>query len=817
MVASIVDPMTIAELVEFSKKNTVLLGFLFGLLMGDILSEELKYDSSPLFLEATVAYANVEHTTKEVNSGSGVRYSSSISTSGESARIDSVDTRVEKFQTLHGIEFDASVTWVLKRGGVAVSDPIVWSQKITRDPTLNSKIRLPIGETQEFEVGALFHLAHQDKSISEESLRVKDATAADYVYPRHNKAVDNIMEASANMTQLIDFMTISLARHTGVTEISGRVVIPWSVHTIRKPEGVEEIQESMVECDVRLETNEPRDEGAHAPKPLVDSRVFDLLQTFHQDNARKFLKIGEISMLLQKLMLLKVYIHHFNQCFNLIEEQQIQAFLSGIGKTNAALFAHTGDRIDSLLYRVASHKATKNRLKLKSCSDSFTASSFRLEARLPGEIAFSTMHAVESRSKFSTADGHYIKFRGPGDSGVPVEGDLVRRVLVLPTARSGLDLPSIRLSAGSLYGKPVLVSIGAMGGHSSTGKSLFLLGDGMQLVLALSAAALPSNAAFQKSMSLVPDGGMREFMDSVRAADLAESGLCIDVMEMRPLLAHALGIKESDLVGRRDKEKLLIEIVKAGASLSAIAATIGDNSQSYDLDAVFTQLDLFAEAVLEQGKLDQSRKRKYEEMDREEREQQTPCVYRSLGASVAMKGCRGVSTEARRGGGGSDESGSDGELMNGDGSGFEHVSGEEGGSAKKKTVDIMTDLLSAFGDKFEEDAFSACKIDMGNPKETMQFAQSHMPDKLGNYVEQPHRRDWHTKGPEAAVIREALVEFVEKSPVAVKTTRIVYYIMYAHAAPSLMRNLLRGGHDPTTVHMNMFKEAQCVLNRAQEA
>lgn len=106
--------------------------------------------------------------------------------------------------------------------------------------------------------------------------------------------------------------------------------------------------------------------------------------------------------------------------------------------------------------------------------------------------------------------------------------------------------------------------VGAMGGGASTGKSLFLLGDGMQITLALTAAALPSNAAFQKSLSLIPKG-MREFASWIRAADLAESGFCMDVMPMRPLLAHALGIKEEDLAGCRAQEELLLNLIKAGA------------------------------------------------------------------------------------------------------------------------------------------------------------------------------------------------------------------------------------------------------------
>ena len=40
-----------------------------------------------------------------------------------------------------------------------------------------------------------------------------------------------------------------------------------------------------------------------------------------------------------------------------------------------------------------------------------------------------------------------------------------------------------------------------------------------------------------ESLSLVPKGGMRDFMDDIRAADLSESGLCIDVILNRVIRA----------------------------------------------------------------------------------------------------------------------------------------------------------------------------------------------------------------------------------------------------------------------------------------
>ena len=705
---------------------------------------------------------------------------------------------MESFHTLHGMTFDATVTWKLKRGGHAIRDAITWTQAVTKEATRHSELTPPLGDTREFEVGALMHMMHDDVSTSEDTLRVGESN---FLYPRNNKSVDSIMAASTNAKQLIDFMTSFLAAHAKVTDIFGRVTVPWSVHTMLAPEGVAAIQDAIEECEVKLEANDDESGAAPAKKPLVEAGAFALFDAFHCDQKSKFLQLGQISMLLQHMSLLKVYLCHFDECFELIEEQQVQAFLSGIGKVNGALF-HQHRSIDALLLNVALYKAHKSGVKLFCCSDAFTASSLRLEGRLPEQSSFSTMHAVESRSTITPADNHVIKFGGMGDTGIRVAGKLIRRAFILPTERSGRRLPALQLSLGALYGKPVLVCIGAMGGSASTGKKVFLLGDGMQVTFALTAAAIPSNASFQKSLSLVPKG-MRDLMDDIRAADLSESGLCIDVIEMRPLLANALGIKEEDLVGRRDKEQQLLNLVKAGASLSAIKATI-EEGEAYHIDAVFEQLDKFEKDVYAQGELDQSRKRKYEELDREEA--QTVSVFNGgLRGKGAAKGCVYRSLGADAGGGGTDDD------MEEEEDEFEEVDADEGAeSAPKKPTDIMGELLRACGDKFDGDTFSACKIEMGS----MKWAQFHMPDKKGGYVQEPHKRGWNAEGSEAEVIRAALVEFIEKCDMVVQVTRIVYYGMYVHVAPALLKNLLSGGENPTTTHVNMFKTAHEVLQAA---
>ena len=74
---------------------------------------------------------------------------------------------MESFRTYHGITFNVTVTWTFKRGGVAVhNNPITWTQKITKEPYQHFEVTPPIGETREFEVGALMHMMHKDVSIT---------------------------------------------------------------------------------------------------------------------------------------------------------------------------------------------------------------------------------------------------------------------------------------------------------------------------------------------------------------------------------------------------------------------------------------------------------------------------------------------------------------------------------------------------------------------------------------------------------------------------------------------------------------------------
>tara|TARA_B110000046_G_scaffold174390_1_gene198082 strand:- start:170 stop:2638 length:2469 start_codon:yes stop_codon:yes gene_type:complete len=779
---AIVSAKTIEDLWGFSKRNAIVFGYCIAKSIGSmVLGDDWTYDASPLFINVAFTASNVHKTSKEVDAGHGVKVSES-----------SKSSRVQHFHTLHGIRFQLTVRWTYKRGDVAVAEPIVWTQEVNTEPYSRYPVDISFPEPREFELGALFHLAHLDTETSDDSLRV-DMTAADgspCIYPRHNAGVDKIMQASVELQRLVDHHATVLATHVNVSDTFQCLAVPWSVHAF--VEGVAVTSDEIESGEG--EAADGREDAPSVQPPLVDSHVFDLLDAFHASREEAILSIGNISVLMQRLYLVKLYAVHFSNCFDLIEEQQVRAFLSGIGKTNAMLWEKNSS-IDRLLLNVSAYTAAhgEHSVRLKACSDSFTACSCRLEARLPGEKNFSVMHAVEMKTAIDASQRHTINFRGPGDEGVVVVGTLTRRVFVVPTARAGNNLPAVQISAGSLYGQPVLVSIGAMGGAASTGKSLFLLGDGMQLTLALSVAALPSNAAFESSMALIPTE-MRQFAASIRAADLGESGLCIDVIEVRPLLAQQFGIKEAELVGRRDKEQQLLNLVKAGASLAAVAATIAQADSVSDaidacrFDSAFRQVDLFVEAVMEQGMLDQKRKRKHEEMEREERA--PSMVYRSLGA---------VANYSLGDGGG-----------DGDGDGDGEEGGDADGGAKNKG-DVMSSLLFAFGKRFGPNDFSACKIDMGNPRDTMRFAQTIMPDKMGGYVEPPHTRDWVGKGADAAVMRDALIDFLEKSTGPVKTTRICYYGMYAHTEPALLKSLLSGGKDPCATQADMFSVVQSTL------
>ena len=799
---AIVTPQTIEDLCTFSKKNAVVFGFAIAHAMKDMVptGKQWKFDAAPLFLKVAFRASNIHKTTKELNIGHGVNISDGANT-----------TRVTSSRTVHGISFTLTVTWTFGRGGIAVDmpEPIVWTQNVVKEPYSPYTVDVSFPAPREFELGALFHLAHLDRNMSEDMLRV-DMFADDgspCIHPRHNNGVDKIMHASDEMQQLVDHHATALAYFVDVSEQFSRLTVPWSVHTIDKQ------SPTSLDCamqDVTVTIDAAGGDNEQAPlstrPPLVDNKVFALMAAFHASREEEVLSIGNVSVLVQKLYILKLYVVHFSNCFDLIEEKQVRAFLSGIGKVNATLFDEHRC-IDRLLLNVSAHKAlhSEHKIELKACYNAFTACSIRLEVRLPDEKSFSTVHAIEKKMTINDTS-NTIKFRGPSDEGVVVVGTLTQRVFILPTARPGDNLPTIQLSAGSSFGQPVLVSIGAMGGAASTGTSLFLFGDGLMFQLALSVAALPSNATFESSMALLPTE-MRLFASSIRVADLRESGLCIDVIETLPLLAKQLGIDESDLVGRRDIEQRLLNLIKMGVSLASIRATprrSGCNpdtgsTTSYNIDTIMQQVDLLEKAALEQGALDQDRKRKHVEMDRAQYSTFEQPQYRSMGAapvyrSLPAKGGMGNTLGARQ----------DDEPSEDDGERDDSTFGQ-------KNDDVMGSLLTSFGDTFRPNDFSACKIDMGNPCDTMQFAQTIMPDKKGGWVEPPHKRDWFRKGAEANVMRDALIEFVEKSDGPIKTTRICYYGMYAHTEPALLTHLLSGGKDPCATHADMFKVAQSTL------
>jgi hypothetical protein len=818
----------IQDLFAFAMSNTAMEGSVIRTQLDTIFTAggapnafDAPYPDEPLYLQVKTIYSAVQHTIKTVDSGNGFR----VDVDG-GARVSS-----STYHTLHGITFNVSVAFSLRRNETPIGVSTTFEESVAQEPYSNAKIAPPSASTAEYEVGAVFHILHSSQRVLASTVRggwgaLRTGDGWNTHRPRHNEVVDKIMRANAQLQRMVDALSRQLAPYLVVGGSATTHVVPWALHRRVRSDG-KDTEGTDLSCGVdrllrsTVNTEPPDAAMEHDADDENDFVVFDaaqcaLMDQFLRAREGDLLRVGNVGVLVQRLQLLKMFLKHFDDAYDHIEETMVRAFFKSVGPQRSSLFER-GLNLDRMLYNLACFAyGNSGGEGLESCRDTFTACTLGLDLTFPDETTPTPLHAIARAGPLTPEHGHTIKFRGSGDVGIAVEGAISQRIFCLPTQRSGASLPTLKLVGGSLFGQPVLVSIGAMVGCASTGTALFLLGDGVHFKYALQVAALPSNQAFESSLALLPPE-MRAFARSIREADLGEAGLCIDVIEVRPLLASQLCIDEAELKGSRRFEQLLLNLVKAGASLAAIA------SETKDLAGIMKEVNDFAEDVLHQGELDQERHAKHLKTDEQEREaRETDCyrslsgggsVYRSLGASsscVAPRSCSMAGGEAAPGAGNKDDAMEE-----------EHEDDAAEGEKKKTpspgTADVMPRLLDALGQFFHQDVFSAAKITLGNPRSALEFAQSVMPDNFGNYVVAPHARDWHVGGETLDVNREALVDFLEKAAFAseyIKVQRIVYHGVFSHWERALLEDLMSGGKNPAAVMTNMHKTIRAVCSGA---
>ena len=575
---------SLAQLAHYADRNTSVVGYLMHKVFStDLMGLATRQEGHTVFPEDCALYVsikvgNVESTVKSF-------------TSNSRTVIDSTrdgTTKIGTEWTGYGANLDVVITMEFRPVNMVVNDPRVlkleYEQRVVIAPDRDRRHAYSTSSfqpppAQEFDIGAVVNLLHDNKQLTDAELRdLVVLTEASNQFPRHNQSVREIEAALAALGSFVDMVARFLATLPPFRAASSRnseVAMPWGParHELKKEAAA--AQEQAAADDAPLKKELPEGDAAMSEASgwagSGGQHIGDVLGTalgqFHRDQCSALIDgMGVLGDLVQRLSLLKVYAVHFGHCYASIDHYMVRAFMQGIGDHNAVLFQQR-QPLDPLLNKIALHQADRAGVGTTMCEIDVPGISLEVKVQLPGMGYYTPLMGIPSvEPNFSGS----LSF-GLGAKPIPVMGGYTRQVFVLPTESDGGAKPSIAVEGEAMYkNMPVVIVLGTPDGKRTNVKTVFLLVDTWCMRLAIEVGAIPSNKAFAKAMSVLPPE-MADFAAAIRACDIAEGGLDLHVIYLAPLLASALGIEEDDLMGDPKWMKQLVSLMRGGVSLQSLA------------------------------------------------------------------------------------------------------------------------------------------------------------------------------------------------------------------------------------------------------
>jgi len=575
---------SLAQLAHYADRNTSVVGYLMHRVFStDLMGLATRQEGHTVFPEDCALYVsikvdNVESTKKSF-------------TSNSRTVIDSTrdgTTKIGTEWTGYGANLDVVITMEFRPVNMVVNDPrvlkIEYEQRVVIAPDRDRRHAYSTSSfqpppAQEFDIGAVVNLLHDNKQLTDAELRdLVVLTEASNQFPRHNQSVREIEAALAALGSFVDMVARFLATLPPFRAASSRnseVAMPWGParHELKKEAAAAQEQAAADEAPPKKEL--PGGDAAMSEASgwagSGGQHIGDVLGTaldqFHRDQCSALIDgMGLLGDLVQRLSLLKVYAVHFGHCYASIDHYMVRAFMQGIGDHNAVLFQQR-QPLDPLLNKIALHQADRAGVGTTMCEIDVPGISLEVKVQLPGMGYYTPLMGIPSvEPNFSGS----LSF-GLGAKPIPVMGEYTRQVFVLPTESDGGAKPSIAVEGEAMYkNMPVVIVLGTPDGKRTNVKTVFLLVDTWCMRLAIEVGAIPSNKAFAKAMSVLPPE-MADFAAAIRACDIAEGGLDLHVIYLAPLLASALGIEEDDLMGDPKWMKQLVSLMRGGVSLQSLA------------------------------------------------------------------------------------------------------------------------------------------------------------------------------------------------------------------------------------------------------
>ncbi len=607
-------------------------------------------------------------------------------------------------------------------------------------------------------------------------------------FPRHNPAVKNMEAALSEMADFVDMHTCFLLPFLpALASRQSTIALPWSLVLPKNDQ----------------------------PELLMDETLAGLMSTFVTGQGESMLghqtPVGNLG---QWLVLLKACAVHFGYCFESIDDFMVRAFFKGIGKHNQQVF-EDGQSLDQMLRSIGYHQMDRAGMHLAEINKTYSGCSIGLEMRFDADTPWERVVALpHEQSKFR---GELV-FGGIGCEGLPVHGHATRYLFVLPTEAGGDALPEFRLVGSTQFANiPIAVILGTPDGAKTNAGGIFLFVDGMNFHLALQVAALPSNKAFTKSVSALPPE-FASFASAIRACDMANSGIDVHVVQLRPMLAHACGIPVVELCGKRAFEGELINLMRAGVSLEALSQRVkpdsewlevespagaGADSAPYNMELLERELAQLAKEVYARGAIDNPPpKPKPAPPPAPPSRSYTEPVFRSLGASGGSDG--GSDDEPQFTACGADDA-ADAPAAAADAAPTSDAAVDALCGPMKAMAtdrDFMKKVMATLDTLVDPEAIMGAKLSMPNLQASCLFADNIHPKERGGDVKGPEESAYKARA-NFNSSSDALINLLTGYGQSIATTRFTVFGCFASWEKGVLTGLMSGKRDPSKLMLEV--------------
>ena len=583
---------------EFAKKNTAVLGYTLDNCFRDVVGAATKTQgvSMKAFVTSSLPRDCSLHVSFSVTNLKSTEkiFTSNEAMAGGKFFIDHKDA--ETTHVGYGVDFNVEVKWEFRPANPLslYATTLSFEQKVVVSPKAGqiTPIRVDKPPEQEFDIGAVVNILHAEPRLGEGCLRAMvDLPAA---IPRHNAAVQRIEMALVELSRVVDVHVRFFAQYIpGAVTSQSLIEMPWSLCRVEKEEaGVKSEDSDMSEY-------------AYMHPALVDA-----LDQFHLDQCEQMIKMGPVADLLQQLLLIKCCSAHFKACYASIDHVMVRSFMEGIGARNAQLFSDHKS-LDSLLWKIGKHQMDRDKIWLEEISVTTPGCTVKIDIKIPGTGYYQPLQAMPYEN-----DAFSGELCFGGGKGIKVMGNYKRYLFMVPTDSTMEEstMPSLQFNGCSEFNNlPVFIVLGVPDGSRTLVKAIFLLVDGWCAKMAIKIGAIPSQAAFEEAVSVLPKE-FADFANAIRACDLAQNGLDVQVIEALGLIAAAIGVKKIDLMGDQEWLQQLVCLMRGGASLQSISQVDQrdvtekgwDNADSptYDLEKLKSETRKLMDRMHKQGRVD---------------------------------------------------------------------------------------------------------------------------------------------------------------------------------------------------------------------